>query len=386
MIKVLFLSQWYPNRYDKMFGLFVQKHAEAVSLYCDVRVLYLHADNNVKKIEIVKESNSKLSELIVYYPSNSDCVFHKITNLINYFRAFIKGYKEITRDGFAPDIVHANVLTRTGFIAYLLKKWKKTPYVITEHWTRYLPEIDSYKGILRVFITKKVVSNASAVLPVSNLLVSAMQALKLKNSNYIVVDNVVDDVFFKDIPTEKRLKKRILHISCFYVIQKNISGILRATLALSKIRNDFEFVIIGNGIDFDKLINYAKGLNFQSGILNFIGEKSSADVAKWLHNSDFFLLFSNYETAGVIIAESLVCGKPVLSTRVGAAPDYINNKNGVIIPIGDEKILVETMSFLLDNLENYKMDEIKSNAKSKFSYESVGSKINDIYKQTLGNS
>jgi len=29
--KVLFLSAWYPNRYDAMAGLFVRKHAEAVS-------------------------------------------------------------------------------------------------------------------------------------------------------------------------------------------------------------------------------------------------------------------------------------------------------------------------------------------------------------------
>ena len=43
--KVLFLSAWYPNRYDAMAGLFVRKHAEAVGQYADVCVLYLHLDD-----------------------------------------------------------------------------------------------------------------------------------------------------------------------------------------------------------------------------------------------------------------------------------------------------------------------------------------------------
>jgi hypothetical protein len=51
-MNVLFLSAWYPNRHDSMAGLFVQKHAEAVSMYADVKVLYVHADKDVKHFEI----------------------------------------------------------------------------------------------------------------------------------------------------------------------------------------------------------------------------------------------------------------------------------------------------------------------------------------------
>ena len=39
-MKVLFISAWYPNRYDEMAGLFVRKHAQAVSQFCEVEVLY----------------------------------------------------------------------------------------------------------------------------------------------------------------------------------------------------------------------------------------------------------------------------------------------------------------------------------------------------------
>ena len=54
-IKVLFISSWFPNRVKPTFGNFVQKHAEAVSLFADVSILHVCFDENLteKKTEIV---------------------------------------------------------------------------------------------------------------------------------------------------------------------------------------------------------------------------------------------------------------------------------------------------------------------------------------------
>ena len=95
-IKVLFLSAWYPNRYDAMAGLFVRKHAEAVSLYCDVTVLYVHGDKNIKKTEVIHQTiNQDAREVIVYFPEKKSCVFRKLIKFINYLRANFIGYKVV---------------------------------------------------------------------------------------------------------------------------------------------------------------------------------------------------------------------------------------------------------------------------------------------------
>ena len=62
--KVLFLSAWYPNRYDAMAGLFVRKHAEAVSQYADVCVLYLHLDDKIDDFQIVEQSYNDVRETL----------------------------------------------------------------------------------------------------------------------------------------------------------------------------------------------------------------------------------------------------------------------------------------------------------------------------------
>ena len=383
MIKVLFLSQGYPNRYDLMSGLFVQKHAEAVSLYCDVKVLYVHADEKINKFEFEEKNHINFRELIIYYPCKKDKVLYKAYKTINYIRAYIKGYKLITKNNFQPDIVHTNILTRTGFIAYLLKCCKGFPYVVTEHWSRYLPGRNAYKGILRKLITRLVVKNAEAILPVSEILKNAMLDHKLANSNYVIVNNVVDNYFFEEIPLSYRTKKRILHISCFDEQAKNVKGIIRATNELSKKRQDFELILIGTGVDYQSVHELAETFDFPRYLVHFFGEKTPKEVAYWLKNSDFLVMFSNYETAGVVIAESLACGKPVISTNVGIAPEYINKSTGMLVNTCDELALTDKMNYLLDHFTEYNADAMRTIAQNCFSYQAIGQKFYDEYIRIL---
>ncbi len=383
IMNILFISQWYPNRYDKMAGLFVQKHAKATSLHCKIKVLYVHADENVDTFEITEEIHENLTEIRVYYPDKKNLIFRKFIKTINYIRAYNKGYKQVISSSFIPEIVHVNILSRTGFIAYLFKCRKNIPYVVSEHWSRYLPIRAAYKGIIRHVITKLVVRNAAAVLPVSGNLKNAMLQQKLYNHNYRVVNNVVDDFFFENTHSQPRTKKRMIHISCFDERAKNIKGIIRATHNLLKIRQDVELIIIGTGLDFNEVYTYYEAFQFPPKTVSFLGEKTPEEVAYWIQNSDFLVHFSNYENAPVVISECLAAGKPVISTNVGGISEFINDSNGILIKPGDETALTESMDFLLDHLADYNTKSIKSSALQKFSYHSVGTEIYTIYKTIL---
>ena len=85
-MNVLFMSAWYPNRQDSMAGLFVQKHAEAVSLYADVKVLYVHADKEIKDFQIIKQAHNSITEYLVYYPTKYKFIGGKAGKLLNYLK------------------------------------------------------------------------------------------------------------------------------------------------------------------------------------------------------------------------------------------------------------------------------------------------------------
>ncbi len=382
-MKILFTSAWYPNRYDSMFGLFVQKHAEAVNLFAEVKVLYVHPAEDTDQFEIIEQYHNKLHEIIVYYPIKPRNFLHKLIKITNYLKAYKKGFEHIHNAGFFPDVIHANILTRTGFIASRYAKKRKIPYIITEHWSRYLPAQNGYKGTLRKWLTQKVVREASAILPISGVLKEAMITHGLKNPNYRIINNVVEDIFFEKKAIILHQKKRILHISCFDEKAKNVRGIINAAYKLSKKRNDFELVLIGNGADFKQIYEYALSLDPKSAVFSFIGEKTPNEVACYLQNSDVFVLFSNYETAGVVIAESLASGTPVISTKVGIAPECINARNGILVNPGDEAALLDSMDYMLDHYLEFDPEQVRKDTREMFSYEEIGKQIFNMYNTVL---
>lgn len=376
--KVLFLSAWYPHRYDAMEGLFVRKHALAANLYSDVCVLFLYADKHISHFEIVKQKKQQLTEIYVYYPFSTIGIFRKLTKLVNYLRAFRKGYTVVKREWGKPDVTHANILTRTGVLAYILHHKEHIPYVITEHWTRYLDTNYSYTGFLRKKVTEYVVKQAKHILPVSQSLKDAMISNGLYNANYQIIDNVVDDFFYKNQDKISRSKKRILHVSCFAERQKNIKGILHAIKRVSNERNDFEVIIVGTGIDYESVVEEAKNLDVLDTIVHFVGEQTPEQVSDWMHQSDFFVLFSNYENCPVVLLESLACGIPIISTEVGNTHELITSKNGRLIPVGDENALYFNIKWMLDNYKTFDKTEIQESAKP-FSFEQIGMQLHDIY-------
>lgn len=380
----LFLSAWYPNRDDAMSGLFVRKHADAVSAFCRVTVLYLHADEKIKTTEVVIQEYNQVKEVLVYYPSGKG-LSGKIKKQINYLKAWHIGLAEVfTRFG-QPSIVHVNILTRTGIPALFLKINKKIPYVVTEHWSRYLVSRNSYHGLIRKIVTRLVVSQASAVLPITANLQEAMHLHGLENAHYQVINNVVEDFFFQRVKKTNTvdLRKHIVHISCFDDEPKNISGILRVTEVLSNERDDFKLTIAGTGKDEQKIKSLAEKLNISADRLHFTGELTPNQIAILLQQADFFLLFSNNENAPVVISESLACGKPVVSTNVGGISEMIDSSNGILIPPGNENALKNTLNYMLDHFQEYDADSISTAANLKYSYQQVGKQIYQLYKQIL---
>lgn len=387
-LKVLFLSAWYPNHFDPMLGLFVQRHAKAISLHCDLNVLYIcpvnhHVD---KKIDIKVNSENEFIEVRVYYqqPILNIPIINFLVKIIRYLLANYAGYKAIKDALGKPDLIHVNILSRAGILALYLKTFRRIPYIITEHWSRYLPTTNTYKGCLRKFITKRIVRKASAVTTVTENLKNAMINHGLKNSNYSVVPNVVNtEIFFPDYHKSPEHIKDIIHISCFEDKSKNISGILRVIKKLSEKRDDFRLNLVGEGMDFEKLKTYAKELEIDESIIKFKGLKEGKELADKLRNSDMMLMFSNYENMPVVINESFACGVPVISSNVGGISEYVNSSNGILVDPANEDKLLEKLDFMLDNLNSFNTEDIRRVAEKNFSVEKVGEKFMAVYQRVV---
>ena len=372
---IVFLARWYPHRYDPMFGLFVQRHAEAAALYNDISVVYVHPDDNpVEKYEIVNEQHGtdaihRVSTIRIYYKKSKS----KIINLFRFFRANKLALKHLPK----PDIIHVHVLTRLGIIARWQKLVHGIPYIITEHWSRYLPGND-FSGFLRKLATKIVVKHASVVTTVTENLANAMQKHGLKNPNYMVLPNVVDTNLFQIKPHDNAVPQ-IIHVSCFEDKSKNISGLLESLRLLKDKNVDYDAVLIGDGMDYEAMKQMAASMQLNDRV-TFTGMLQGNELVDVIASGDFLVLSSNYENMPVVILEAFACGLPVVSTNVGGIAEIVDESNGILVPPHDSEKLADAMRKMLQSFKNYNANTLREGIIKKFSNEAVGKLLNDIYK------
>ena len=368
-----------------MPGLFIQRHAEAAARYCNIGVVYTQVvdEEKIKSFDIDLNMINGVPTCKVYY-SNAKInipLISPLIRLIRFYQANNKGIKIIQEELGGIDLIHIHILTRLGIIALWYKWFKRKPFVISEHWSRYLKLTGDFKGGLRKWATRVVVKNAAAVTTVTQNLANAMQSHGLKNANYRVLANVVTGDFLQYQPGKQHRRKKttFIHVSCFEDKSKNISGLLRAIKSLSLERNDFKFKLVGEGMDFEYLKKYARELGLGTMVLEFTGLLEGKDLVKEMAEADLMVVFSNYENFPVVINESFALGVPVISTAVGGIPEFVNDKNGRLIEAGQETDLVSLLKDFLDKKMKFDKQKIKLDSREIFSTEFIGEELCNMY-------
>ena len=375
---IVFLARWYPHRYDPMFGLFVQRHAEAAALFNDITAIYCHAcerlqdhkttSQQASKFEIVRTLENNVDTIRVYYEKPKN----KILSLIRFYRANMKALKLCKK----PDMIHVHILTRLGVIAWIQKLLHKIPYIITEHWSRYLPGND-FGGFLRKMFTKIVVRNAETVTTVTENLAIAMKNHGLKNDNYVVLPNVVNlDMFH--ISERNNNPCKIIHISCFEDKSKNISGLLESLKMIEEKGIDFQCTLIGEGMDLELMKEKAQNLQLINKV-SFTGLMEGQKLADELSSGDFLVLSSNYENMPVVILEALASGLPVVSTNVGGIKEMIDESKGILVEPRNKEALAEAMIKMIETHKDYDANYLRNSVIEKYGYESVGRFLSGLY-------
>jgi len=375
-LKILFLPFWYPNKDNPAAGIFVKEHAKVAALYNDVVVLYSRkVRKGVKGLsEIISdEKEDGIRTIRVNYnrspiPKTSDFI-----HLWSVFAAF----KELLKQGWRPDIIHAHVYS-AGVLAILLGKRYKIPVVITEHWTgflrRSLKKIDILKARFGM-------NRANIILPVSNHLQEAIKSYGIRNE-FTVVPNVVNTTIFRPPACSKNDEKKNILLVGLVTPQKGIQFLLRALAQVKEKRQDFVLDIVGDGPNRKE---YEK-LTEESGLgqlVKFHGFKTKEEVAEFMRNCAFLVQPSLYETFGVTYIEAMACGKPVVATRLPALQEKINKDRGILVPPKDANALTDAIDYMLDHHQDYSPRKIRGYVKDEFSYEVVGKKLNDIYREIL---
>ncbi|GGE99015.1 glycosyltransferase [Hymenobacter cavernae] len=390
--RVLMLPKWYPHRYDDQDGDFVARHVAAIAPHAQVAVLFATVAHEPLPTWTVCDADldNAVPTLRYYYRARPIGLgpLDKVLKLLLYFWCLRQGYQQLVRHwGGPPELAHVHVLLRTGLFAWWLKLQHHIPYVVTEHWTLYLPERAAGISWLRHWLTRAVVRRARALHTVSKGLGWAMQQLGFTTDYTTVIANVVDtELFCPNLPTDA---PTLLHISAFHDAVKNISGVLRVVAQLRATVPDLRLRIAGYGPDEQALHQQAHALGLlTSGTVTFLGKLPHAVVAAEMQRARALVSFSRAETFGCVLLEARACGRPVVATRTGGVPELFQPEGtfGLLVNPDDETALHDALLAVLTNTTHFDPTQLRADAIVRCSPARVGQQFAALYAQVLGNA
>ena len=376
-MNVLHLLSWFPTPDDPTLGNFCVRMIDALPEDCHSVILSVCDGKDMTKSFEVKEiPGAHHTHVQIYIRPPKVNAVRKLKML----RMYQYGLNYIKKHFFEPDLIHLHVTYPLGQVALLWKKLFGYKYVLTEHWTIYQPQ---NKDVLVGKLKKKIVkiaNNAELIMPVSLDLQRCMEGHGVKNRFKVIYNLVNTDVFrLGGVQTEN--KKHILHISTLRDEAKNFSGILRTIERLRQQRDDFELHVI-HDYDAPEFKAFVKDHKLEDCVI-FHGKKTSAEVAQAYQDTDFFVLFSNFENLPCVIVEAFASGVPVLSTAVGGIAEIVNNERGILIPQGDEDALLNGMTAMLDHSNEYDRKAIRDYAIKTFAAQNIGRQIYEEYNKVV---
>ena len=256
-------------------------------------------------------------------------------------------------------------------LPYLKAKYPEVPiidYIHMEEWYNRNGGYSRDSSTISSIIDKTLVCNKNS----ENILVDYFKREKEDiETVYIGVDEKKynPEKYNKDEILEKygieTNGKKIISFIARIDLQKRPRLLMNIIKKLKEKRNDFIFVIAGDGPMLKNIKIDAKRFNITKDIV-FLGNIS--ETAEIYKISDLTLNCSIKEGLALTSYESLAMGVPVVSSDVGGQKELINEKVGKIVPCiqketdvanfsySSEEIYnyVEALEEVLDNLNNYK--------------------------------
>jgi glycosyltransferase involved in cell wall biosynthesis len=166
--------------------------------------------------------------------------------------------------------------------------------------------------------------------------------------------------------------------------RKAIDVLLVAIQRLSNRRCNF--VIVGDGPEEDRLKRMALELGIEKRV-TFCGDIPNIHIPALVEQCEIFVLPSRSEPFGLVLLEAMTFGKPIVASKVGGIPEFIEDeRNGLLVPPEDSALLAEKIDLLLNDpkLQTKLGHEALMSVESLYDYTKLVQKYEDLFRRVVG--
>lgn len=383
-MKIFVVSRNWPSKEHPQWGIVERDQAVALSklghqvfsLYLDIR-----PEPHTRKLGITKE----IKEGVVVYcfcaGSRWAEILKKISPRLQYNTVealFFYLFKKVVKEEGMPDVVYGHYL-RYCSRALAIKRKYGIPAVGLEHWS------EMCKPVIREDLKRQ----ASETYPYLDRQLVVSDALRDNILRVIGAETtVVYNTYGKEFCYKKHVKKddKIRFVLTGNLLPiKGFDVVIRAIGENASLPNNLLFTIIGDGTEKEKLQGMIDAYQLSDRV-RLVGRKMRDYIVNALQEADVYILSSHSETFGVAAVEALACGVPVIATDCGGSRSYMNEFNGLLIPVNDVKAMSGAISYMIEHYMEYDRERIAEDCKLRFSDEAIAKQLEVIFEDVIANS
>ncbi|MBB4806630.1 glycosyltransferase involved in cell wall biosynthesis [Chryseobacterium defluvii] len=180
-----------------------------------------------------------------------------------------------------------------------------------------------------------------------DILVETYPELKLPENQVVLNAIPIEELKQKATAFKPELPNKPVFVSVGRLhSRKGFHKLMEAHARLLKDGFDHHIIIIGDGEEMENLKKQAENLKVTHSF-ELLG--SMMNPYPYVKNADFFILPSESESWPLIIADSLILQKPIISTNVGGIPEMIvHEKTGYLINYETDEMYDAMKKFMTD--------------------------------------
>jgi glycosyltransferase involved in cell wall biosynthesis len=391
--RVLVLSRNYPNSVFPTLGLWAEGVVHLTSRFADIKVIspvpycppLPGLPENFARFRRV-ERHRWDGEIEIFHPRiviPPGSMLHGSEQWPYYARVAPLAHK--LRREFPFELIHAHFTYPDGWVAAKLGERYGVPVIITEQ-AAWRPWMDNFPRVRRSAMWAA--KHCAFHVAISRAHRETITHFTGETPRLRLIPDAVDgDVFTLPANGRQRISNQILLVGAIRHV-KGADILARALRLLVDRGRDVKLVHVGESFyggwrrDFEEFQQLMNELGLGARV-EYAGKKPTSELVRYMQDSALLVLPSRRESLGLVLAEALACGTPVVSTRCGGPEDIVTDDVGVLVPPEDPEALANGLDHVLARLERFDGHALRAHALEHFGFDSVARRLSALYQEAL---
>jgi glycosyltransferase involved in cell wall biosynthesis len=137
--------------------------------------------------------------------------------------------------------------------------------------------------------------------------------------------------------------------------------------------------IVGDGPEAGMIESLAAADATLRGRVRLTGQLPKQAIAREMNQASLLMFPSAHETFGIVVAEAMACGLPVIIGDRAAPIEFVDDSSGISVPADDVGQLAAALRDMVGNLDRYDSAAIRRTVVERFGFEAFGARLRAVY-------